>query len=67
MAMRLRGFRRKIDGWGRIVLPKPLLERFGLGPSHMVEIYPTERGFFVKADHADLSPEELERIEGVEM
>lgn len=69
MALRPRGIRRKIDDWGRIVLPKNMLAQFGVGPKDEVEIYATQRGFFISVDveGEKVDAGALDRIESVEM
>lgn len=67
MAIKPRGIRRKIDDWGRVVLPKNLLTQFELGPRDTVEIYPTARGFFICAEGEQIAQADLDRIESVEM
>jgi bifunctional DNA-binding transcriptional regulator/antitoxin component of YhaV-PrlF toxin-antitoxin module len=62
-----RGIVRKIDGWGRVVLPKNVLAQFGLEPGDVVEVYPTERGFFISARGVEIRSDDLDRIDSVEM
>ncbi|OVE34823.1 hypothetical protein CCZ20_24540 [Priestia aryabhattai] len=62
--METTGIVRKIDGLGRIVLPKEVRDIQGLDTGTSVEITPTDDGFFVKK--YAVSPEKQQLINDVE-
>ena len=53
----LRGIRAKVDGLGRIMIPKPLREVLGMNHAEYVDIFLLEDGYFVRVPN-DI-PEDL--------